>query len=360
MLPSSLLPTILLAAAVTVHGHGGLVSPTVTWNNPNSDTSQFCGTLDGPSILPGSAYNTSPGENTNAFTRNMKASAFKTIRDLIKAKDTSCGACGITNPNGTPQQLPADGTIHWAHGAEGFLNSHEGPCEVWCDETRVFHDDNCAKNVPTGVMQLDAAKCQGAKLLTVYWLALHTPQWQIYLNCVPLTNGGPVPPTPSQSSSVPSMNPTQEPSQSPYTSSYAPTTQPTEAPSPDPYSPSDAPSHSHSEYPNTPSNSPSPPTPSSSSYASPPPPTSGSNGQLQPWQKCGGNQYKGPTQCPNGYHCKNVADSYSQCVPEDSKGESGLSTWAQYGGSTYSGPTKCKSSDVCKVLNDYYSQCVPK
>ncbi|KAF0712733.1 hypothetical protein As57867_004686, partial [Aphanomyces stellatus] len=224
------------------------------------------------------------------------------------------GACGFTNPNGDAKALPD--VVQWGHSStEAFTPSHEGPCEVWCDNTRVYENDNCSANIPNGQMPIDKSKCQGANQLYFVWAALHTSSWQIYKTCVKLQGGGgPTPPSP-------------------------PSNQPTVVPSspPAPYTPS-------------PPSPPSPYTPSPSN----------NGGSVQPWGQCAGKSYSGPTGCVQGYKCEFKNDWYSQCVP-GSDGGSGapVETWGQCGGKSYSGATNCKSSDKCIVRNEWYSQCVP-
>ncbi|CAK4482278.1 unnamed protein product [Aphanomyces euteiches] len=379
--------TVLFALAATVHGHGNLVDPFPDFINPNSDITQYCGTVDGPKVLPGSQYNTSPEDNTKAFTKNFKASSFKTLKDFVIGNPNQCGTCGLTKENGAKKTLNADGNVYWGHGQEGFTPSHEGPCELWCDDIQVFQNDNCARNVKNGTMPIDTSKCNGASRLTAYWLALHSPSWQIYVNCVSLAGGAAPSPSSPKPSSAPTMKPTNSPitptpSEDPYTpypseSPYTPTPSddpytpyPSESPytptpSEDPYTPYPSespytPTPSDEPYTPYPSDSPSTPYPSESpdtpSPATPSPP---SNGQVQGYYQCGGKTYNGPTQCASGFHCNKWNEWYSQCVPNESA-DVGVPTWGQCGGSGFNGSTNCQSTDVCKVRNEWYSQCVPK
>ncbi|TYZ67546.1 hypothetical protein PybrP1_012218, partial [[Pythium] brassicae (nom. inval.)] len=66
-------------------------------------------------------------------------SPYKDLKALVAAKGVPiAGAtkeCGITSATGT--KLPLPDKVEWSHGAgEGFTPSHEGPCEVWCDNVR--------------------------------------------------------------------------------------------------------------------------------------------------------------------------------------------------------------------------------
>lgn len=100
--------------------------------------------------------------------------------------------CGNTNPNTFPRDVTNLRTMNYQNNEykEGFLGSHQGPCEVWIDNTRVFQND-CAANFKSYPARLpvDYSKCKGTCRLTFYWLALHSQRWQAYKQCVPIRYG---------------------------------------------------------------------------------------------------------------------------------------------------------------------------
>ncbi|TMW69814.1 hypothetical protein Poli38472_001970 [Pythium oligandrum] len=100
-----------------------------------------------------------------------------TMSPASDAKPTK--ECGMSLPTGTRQELPA--TIEWQW-------AHPGPCEIWCDNTRLFFNDNCAGN-SVGNPKIDTSKCKGASLLQGMYVGTHVPNWEVYANCVPLTSG---------------------------------------------------------------------------------------------------------------------------------------------------------------------------
>ncbi|DAZ95090.1 TPA: hypothetical protein N0F65_001692 [Lagenidium giganteum] len=216
--------------------------PKPTIIKEQTDPTAPCGIIEGPSALPalsGQSYGGSPDSNTEAYTAAIKQSQYKTLKDLVAAKMTpepnSKAECGYTSPDGPGQDVPA--SVEWSHGlGEGFTPSHMGPCEVWCDDERVFQDDNCAKNFPQAPAKLpiDAAKCKGKSNLKIIWMALHNPKWQVYINCAKLNGGsGPGPsPTPA-----PSNRPSNSPSNQ-LSSSPSPNPAPTPSPVPSSSSPS--------------------------------------------------------------------------------------------------------------------------
>ncbi|KAK1935702.1 hypothetical protein P3T76_010397 [Phytophthora citrophthora] len=178
--------------AVSVHGHGYMLVPKCE-NTFIGDTTQFMATIEASSSGFSGSFSGSPSDNTAAFTKGLAASKYKSLKEMINdlGKVTSSDftmECGYTNPDETPQPLP-ETYVEWAHGSgEGFTPSHEGPCEVWCDDVRVFQDDNCAANYPTAPAKVpyDHDACLGANRLTFYWLALHSSTWQVYTNCAAL------------------------------------------------------------------------------------------------------------------------------------------------------------------------------
>ncbi|TYZ56862.1 hypothetical protein PybrP1_011093, partial [[Pythium] brassicae (nom. inval.)] len=89
------------------------------------------------------SYGTDPQSNTNAFLKAFKTSKYKDLKALatssaVKLESGSSLLCGYASQTGTPQPLPD--TVQW----DKFDFSHMGPCEVWCDDVRVFQDDNCS------------------------------------------------------------------------------------------------------------------------------------------------------------------------------------------------------------------------
>ncbi|KAG7388681.1 hypothetical protein PHYPSEUDO_012008 [Phytophthora pseudosyringae] len=187
---SALLAMAALAASVNAHGY--LSDPAVKFLTTN-DPTQFIATIESSASGFSGTFNGAPADNTAAFTTAIESSSYSSLKDFINDKATitvtdatlTCGAC---DPDETAQPLPAT-YVEWAHSdSEGFTASHEGPCEVWCDDVRVFHDDDCAADYTTAPAQLpyDHDACLGSSVLTFYWLALHSSTWQVYVNCAPL------------------------------------------------------------------------------------------------------------------------------------------------------------------------------
>lgn len=181
--------TIALLAA-SADAHSKMILPAPTWD-PAWGTNSPSGTIDGPSTLTvptGMSFSTDPASNTKAYTAAFEAQTkYTSLLDLVQATQVlASGAsqeCGFSLANGTAQPLPAE--VEW----DQLPSSHEGPCEVWCDDVLAFSDENCAINYPDSPAKLpyDSSKCTGASMLTSVWLALHVPTWQVYFNCAPLS-----------------------------------------------------------------------------------------------------------------------------------------------------------------------------
>ncbi|TMW59714.1 hypothetical protein Poli38472_004783 [Pythium oligandrum] len=193
---------MIAAAAVSaplVHGHGYMGLPKVTFVG-NGDPTEFATTINGYKALPytlpltgsfptkDSVYSTDPTSNTKYYTQAIEASQYKSLREFILSQAPNVG-CGKTK---LADKQPLPDAVEWTHGAsEGFTPSHEGPCEVWCDDEMVFHDDNCSKNYPSAPAKLpyEKAKCVGKSKLATYWMALHGADWQVYISCAALEGG---------------------------------------------------------------------------------------------------------------------------------------------------------------------------
>ncbi|EEY58927.1 uncharacterized protein PITG_11936 [Phytophthora infestans T30-4] len=176
----------------TAKGHGYMTAPKVEFTF-NGDNTQYMATIDASKSGFSGIFGGSPTDNTANFNKGFAASKYKSLKEfmndnMVLVNEDFTKECGYTNPDATPQPLPKT-YVEWSHGAgEGFTLSHEGPCEVYCDETRVFQDDNCPKNFPAAPAKLpfDHDACLGSSQLSIYWIALHSPSWQVYINCAPL------------------------------------------------------------------------------------------------------------------------------------------------------------------------------
>jgi len=181
----------LAVFASSADAHNKMTVPVPTWPAGFYAQNSPSGNID-VSVLPvpsGMSYNTDAASNTAAYLKAFAASEYTSLKDLAYQTQTlvspASNECGFSIVDGTAQDLPD--TVQW----DFFTASHQGPCEVWCDDVLAFEDDNCAANYPATPAELpyDKTKCEGASVLMSIWIALHSPPWQVYTNCAPLTGG---------------------------------------------------------------------------------------------------------------------------------------------------------------------------
>uniref|UniRef100_K3WQL5 Uncharacterized protein n=1 Tax=Globisporangium ultimum (strain ATCC 200006 / CBS 805.95 / DAOM BR144) TaxID=431595 RepID=K3WQL5_GLOUD len=178
-----------IATLTSVSAHGQLTEPAPTFKGYGGG---FPATID-ISVMPapaGMGYSAGPDTNDAAFDTAFKALKPKmSLKDFILKYQDPKGAsspplsteCGFSDPDGTPQALPDK--LQW-----GTSFIHPGPCEAWCDDVNVVpYTANCWITYKNGTVPYEKAKCEGKKRLTFYWLAVHSPPWQPYINCVPLS-----------------------------------------------------------------------------------------------------------------------------------------------------------------------------
>ncbi|KAG7386181.1 hypothetical protein PHYBOEH_008765 [Phytophthora boehmeriae] len=188
------LSSVVVSASlvVSVQAHGYISKPKASYQ-PNTIYTTY-NELTSASInkgFDGGHYNWSPTQNAQAFTDHWDATGYKSLRDMV---DPIVPDYGFSLETADPVDVTGYTEMWWQNDEykEGFIASHEGPCEAWIDDTMVFHHDNCAaqfKSYPAKV-PTDYSSCKGDCLFVFYWLALHEPDWQIYKQCVPITNSG--------------------------------------------------------------------------------------------------------------------------------------------------------------------------
>ncbi|KAL4174113.1 hypothetical protein KRP22_006053 [Phytophthora ramorum] len=184
----SLVPTLAVATglasaallAPTADAHQVVLLPEPQWTTDNKDTK-----YNPLAFLEGQGFATQG--DFNAWRHD---NGYKTLRDFMdRAKYTVTeGAdyfCGWTDPNGTPQPIPA-GNMR----STGY--THDGPCEVWLDNTRVLQGDNCHEQFPDKDYPIDYSSCKGTCTLHWYWIGVrflkNSYSWQVYKECIPLTS----------------------------------------------------------------------------------------------------------------------------------------------------------------------------
>jgi hypothetical protein len=124
------------------------------------------------------------------FSAWRRSNGYKTLRSFMDTASYTVtdGAdyyCGFTDAAGTVQAIP-DGN---AMRSTGY--THDGPCEVWLDSTRVLANDNCHSAISGKDYTIDYSSCTGTCTLHWYWMGVrylnNAYSWQVYKACVPLS-----------------------------------------------------------------------------------------------------------------------------------------------------------------------------
>ncbi|RLN98592.1 hypothetical protein BBJ28_00021644, partial [Nothophytophthora sp. Chile5] len=110
--------------------------------------------------------------------------AFIAANQELYSSDTDPD-CGLTIYDDAERSALPASTLTYS----GF--THTGPCEVWCDDTKVLFDYDCQTTYPDipATMAYDESLCADANRLTIYWIGLHGDPWQVYTDCVWLEGG---------------------------------------------------------------------------------------------------------------------------------------------------------------------------
>jgi hypothetical protein len=107
---------------------------------------------------------------------------YKTLRSFLESKGATCGN---TLSTAKAKSIPSDSKVKFASTLE-----HPGPCEIWLDDTRAYHNDDCEKTLGSATsLKVDFSSCKTSCMLRFYWLGLQDSgtRWQSYKNCVPLS-----------------------------------------------------------------------------------------------------------------------------------------------------------------------------
>lgn len=190
---SSTLTALTSFQIAGVDAHGYLVKPVAEFLSTAGDITQYSATFKGTSVYPSGSFSAALTDNVKSFITNFADGQYSDIKTMImKNQVVVSGAaadCGFSTPM-TKQTLSS--SVWWGKNTdltgEGFVESHEGPCEVWCDDVIVMQNTNCATAYNTAgkaaEVPIDNSKCSGASQFTFYWIAMHTNEWQVYSKCM--------------------------------------------------------------------------------------------------------------------------------------------------------------------------------
>ncbi|ETL25332.1 hypothetical protein F441_21404 [Phytophthora nicotianae CJ01A1] len=181
----------VLASMPAVQGHGYIVDPAAQWVDgyPNNG---YGSTVDNEiwGVYDNSKYGYGVNGTLNFFKATFPTKGYDSLGAFIAKNQELYSSktdpdCGLTvYKDSARSELPASQLEY-----TGF--THTGPCEVWCDDTKVLFDYDCQTKYPDipAKIPYDESKCASANRLTIYWLALHGDPWQVYTDCVWLEGG---------------------------------------------------------------------------------------------------------------------------------------------------------------------------
>ncbi|GMF56005.1 unnamed protein product [Phytophthora fragariaefolia] len=179
-----------LTASVQAHGYISHPKGTYVPNTPYTSYNALT-TASVNAGFSGGKYDDSPENNAKAFNAHWNATGYKSLREML---DPLAPDYGYSVKTATPVDVTGYTEMWWQNDEykEGFINTLAGPCEAWIDDVRIFHHNNCPAQFTTypAMVPADYSSCKGDCLFVFYWLALHEPNWQIYKQCVPITNSG--------------------------------------------------------------------------------------------------------------------------------------------------------------------------
>ncbi|GAB9472558.1 hypothetical protein Gpo141_00009734 [Globisporangium polare] len=175
----------------TADAHGYISQPKASYK-PNTIYTNFNAEITASvnKGFSGKVFNQSPEQNTQAFTEAWPSTGYTSLKEML---DPYAPDCGLSLPDATPVDVSSMKEFKFQNNEykEGFIASHRGPCELWIGDTKAWHYDDCANKFPgyPATIPTDFSVCKGTCRVTFYWLALHSSNWQIYKQCVPVKNG---------------------------------------------------------------------------------------------------------------------------------------------------------------------------
>ena len=171
-----------------VSAHGYLSQPAAIYKNDLKIKTSYAATVDGNSVFGGLKWNDSPDKNSDQLAKKIYDGSMPELKTFFANYVVGCPS------NDLNSMISVDtlSSFKWQNDEEhkGFIPSHEGPCEVWIDSTKVFTDTNCARKYTSypAEIAISYSTCSGTCQFEFYWLALHEPMWQLYKACAIITN----------------------------------------------------------------------------------------------------------------------------------------------------------------------------
>ncbi|CAH0485745.1 unnamed protein product [Peronospora farinosa] len=179
-----------LASLRTVQGHAYVVDPEANWGPPGFASNGYGSTINSTRWSDLNGVATHDYSQTAFFKRVFESTKAKNLgafiaryQELYSSKiDVECGLTFFKESDRS--ELPAKEITY-----TGF--THPGPCEMWCDDTKLLFDYDCQKTYPDipAKIPYDKSKCANANRFTIFWIAVQSNPLQVYVHCVWLVGG---------------------------------------------------------------------------------------------------------------------------------------------------------------------------
>ncbi|RMX66742.1 hypothetical protein DD238_003004 [Peronospora effusa] len=179
-----------LALLRTVQGHAYVVDPKANWGPPGFASNGYGSTINSTRWSDLNGVATQDYSQTAFFKRVFESTKAKNLgafiaryQELYSSKiDVECGLTFFKESDRS--ELPAKEITY-----TGF--THPGPCEMWCDDTKLLFDYDCQKTYPDipAKIPYDKSKCANANRFTIFWIAVQSNPLQVYVHCVWLVGG---------------------------------------------------------------------------------------------------------------------------------------------------------------------------
>lgn len=171
-----------------VSAHGYLSQPAAVYKNDLKIKTGYAAVIDGNSVFGGLKWNDSPDKNADQLSKKIYDGSMPELKTFFTSYVSGCPS----NDLSSTISVDTLSSFKWENDEEhkGFIPSHEGPCEVWINSTKVFTDNNCARKYTSYPAEISISyeACSGTCQFEFYWLALHEPMWQLYKACAIITN----------------------------------------------------------------------------------------------------------------------------------------------------------------------------
>ncbi|CAH0479057.1 unnamed protein product [Peronospora belbahrii] len=128
----------------------------------------------------GGVYNAEPEKKAKQFAEHWGATGCTSLRDMV---DPICPGYGFSLCTADPVDVSGYKEMLWQNDEynEGFLASHHGIVKVELVTRGSFMCQEFPRTLPKFLWTFSSCKQGHLCSFAFYWLAVYSPQWQIYM-----------------------------------------------------------------------------------------------------------------------------------------------------------------------------------